>query len=145
MRLDHGTELLLVKLGLHLLHEYHFLVQVFIQTAFFIQYISDAAAHTCRKVFSGRSQYNHMTTSHILAAMLSDSFYNSSCTGIADTEPFSCHTCDISFPACCAVKGNVADNNIFFRFKFRFFLSKDCQLAAGKSLAEIVVAVTAQR
>ena len=76
--------------------------------------------------------------------MITNTFNNSVHATVTDAETFTGSTADIRFAACCTIKGNVTDNNIFVRIKACIAVRIDNQLAAGKSLAYMVVGIALQ-
>ena len=96
----------------------------------FVQYISDAARHSCGKIVAGSAKDNDSTAGHIFTAMLTDTFDNSHCAGIADTEAFSGDAVDKGSSAGGAVQSYIADDDVFFRLEACAFGRINNQFAA---------------
>ena len=73
--------------------------------------------------------------------MVADTFNNSGCTGISYAETLAGNTVDKCFSACCSVKGYITDYDIFLRFELASLSRVDDKLTAGKTFAEVVIAV----
>ena len=73
--------------------------------------------------------------------MLSHSFHNCIGTRVTNCKTLTCHTVDKGSSTSCTIKSNVADNNVIFCFVTGIFRSLQDQLATGKTLSEVVVAV----
>ena len=115
------------------------MVDVLVSHSLFIQHIGDAARHAGCKVIANRAKNDYSAASHILAAMVADSLHNSGCARIAHTESFARHAGNVCFAAGCAIERYVADERIRL-VPDRIFRRSNSQNAAGKSLAQIIVA-----
>ena len=70
---------------------------------------------------------------------------NYSChAGVSDAEALACHTCDVGLTTGGTVQRHISDDDVFLRIIGSFLRCPNDQLTAGKSLAEVVVAVAGQ-
>ena len=76
--------------------------------------------------------------------MIADTFYNSACAGVTDTEPLSCHTVDERLTTGCTIERHISDNDIFICCKVCILRRINNNFTTGKPLAKIIVAVTAK-
>ena len=138
MGLDQIPQLLSVIFIFHLFDRDHRFIDIPVKHVLCIQYISDAAAHTCRKVFAGLSKNHNPASGHVFAAVLAYTFYHSAGPGISHCKPFSGHAVDKGGSACGAVKSHISHNNIFFCLISGLFRNFYDQPAAGQPLAKII-------
>ena len=138
---NHVFQLCNIVFAFYQFNRNHFLVQIAVQVALFIQDISDTAAHAGRKVLSGCAEDNDTAAGHILASMLTDTLDNGVSTGVSDTETLSCDTVDVRLTARCAVEGNVSDDDVFFRFILSCFRRVDNQFSAREAFSEVIVRI----
>src|SRR5699024_1775417 len=64
--------------------------------------------------------------------------------GIADAEPFSCHSADICLTAGCSVERHISDDDIFFRTVAAVLRRIYHKFSSGKTLAEVIVGISFQ-
>ena len=76
--------------------------------------------------------------------MIADTFYNSTGTGITDTEPLSCHTVNKCLTTGCTVERNVSDDNVFICRKMCILRRINNNFTTGKSFSKVVITVTAK-
>ena len=118
MFFDHGTQLLFVFVGDDILQFDHFQVAAIpAEITILIQDVCNTAAHASCKIAPGGSQNNSPSAGHIFTTMVTDAFYHSLNAAVANTEPFSGDAANIGFTTGGAVKSDIADNDIFLRFK----------------------------
>ena len=77
--------------------------------------------------------------------MVADALHNGGSAGITHAEALAGRAGDERAPARRAVERNIADDDVVGRLKRAGPIRKDDQSAAGKSLAEVVVAVALER
>src|SRR5690606_37304660 len=88
---------------------------------------------------------DHAAASHVFAAVVADAQDNGADAAVADTEALAGHAADVGFAARCAVESDVADDDVVHGAEGRFRRWIDNDLAAGKSLADVVVGVAFER
>ena len=76
--------------------------------------------------------------------MIADTFYNSACTGVTDTEPLSCHTVNERLTTGCTIERHISDDDVFICCKVCILRRINNNFTTGKPLAKIIVAVTAK-
>ena len=121
------------------------LVDAQIELMLRVQHIGNAARHPGGKVPPGRPQDNDCTACHIFTAVVADPFHNGGRAGIAHAEAFARNTGNEGAAARCAVERDIADDDVVGRLKRAGPIRKNDQSAAGKALAEVVVAVALER
>ena len=121
-----------------------FFVQTLVKVVVLVKDIRHAARHARGKVFTGSAEDDDLAARHVFAAVLTDALDDCRRAGIAYAEALAGNAVDERLAACRAVKGDVADDDVFLRLEAAALGRIDGQLAAGKSLAELVVAVAAQ-
>ncbi len=79
--------------------------------------------------------------------MIADCFHHRRGAGVSDREAFAGHAVEVSLSARCAVKNDVAHQNVFFRLEGRIPRGIDDELASRESFADVIVgfALQAQR
>ena len=77
--------------------------------------------------------------------MIADTFHNCTGTGVTDTEPFSRHTVDECLTTGCTIERHISDNDVFICCKSCILRRINNNLSSGKSLAKVIVAVSAKR
>eukprot|EP00732_Lithocolla_globosa_P002212 Lithocolla_globosa_v1_NODE_1384_length_2617_cov_4.443794.p2 type:complete len:159 gc:universal NODE_1384_length_2617_cov_4.443794:1683-2159(+) len=92
----------------------HLSVAEFAELAMFVIHIGDASAHSGSKVASDRAQHHHTTARHVLTPVVSDTFDDSGCTRVSDTEALGCHACKESRATSRAIQTHIADNDVVF-------------------------------
>ena len=142
MSFYHLPELGAVRLRLYTFHLYQLLIQVSVQTVFFVQHIRGAAAHARSEVLPYGPQHDHETARHILASVFADALHYAGSAGIPDAESLAGHSCDVGLTGCCPVQGHIADDDVFPRIISGILRRTEHQLPAGQSLTEIVVGVS---
>ena len=123
-------------------HMDHFLIQTLIQVILHIKNICDTTTHAGCKVLSGASKDYHLTTCHIFATMITDTFNNCGCSGVTNCKSLTGNAVDICLATGCSVKCYITDNNIVFMDKFCGTWRIYDQLTTGKSFSEVVIAVS---
>ena len=101
--------------------------------------------HTGGKISSSLAQHDDCAARHILAAVVADTFHDDVRTGIAHAESLARNAGNKSAAACRAVERDIADDDVFGSLERAGAIREDDQSAAGKPLAEIVVAVSLKR
>ena len=77
--------------------------------------------------------------------MVADTFHDDVRTGIAHAESLARNAGNKSAAACRAVERDIADDDVFGSLERAGAIREDDQSAAGKALAEVVVAVALER
>src|SRR5579859_4347664 len=106
-----------------------------------VQIVGDSASHAGGKVSSGASEYDHQPVRHVLAAVVAHALNHGGSARVADCKALARHTTEVSFAAGSAIETDVADQNIFFRYKLRFARVADDQPAAREPFTHVVVGV----
>ena len=73
--------------------------------------------------------------------MIADRFDNRSHAGIPDGETFARHAADVNFAAGRAVKGDIANDDVFLWLEGRALRRIDDNLAARQAFADVIVGV----
>src|SRR5262249_19541825 len=107
-----------------------------------IQNVGDAAAHPRREVATSRTENDGTAPGHVFTAVVANALNNRADAAVADTETFAREAPNIAFAARRAVKGDIADENVVFRYKRRAAGRIDHNSAARKTLAEVIVGVS---
>src|SRR5579872_780040 len=110
-----------------------------------VENVGDAAAHACGKIPSTAAKDEDDTFRHILTAVIADALDYGGCSRVAHSEAFARNSVEESFAAGGAVQSDVADDDVFFRGESRLPRRINNNLAAGKSLADVVVGVAFER
>ena len=76
--------------------------------------------------------------------MFANALYDNRSARIADTETLAGNPVDECLTAGCAKQCDVSDNDVFVLLELRTLRRIYCQLTAGQSLSEVVVAVALQ-
>ena len=144
MFLDQFFQFFDIVFVFHFFNGNHIFVQIPIQMAVLIEYISDTTAHTCCKVLSCLTKNDHTATGHIFTSMFSHTLYNCVGSGVTDCKTFPCHTIDKYFTAGGSIQGYVTGDDILFCFVSSVLRREDNQFSTGKSFSIIIVGITAQ-
>jgi hypothetical protein len=105
-------------------------------------YISYSPTHSSSKITSKFPQYHSHSSGHVLTAVISNSFDNSTCAGITHTESFTCNPINIGLASCSSVKGHISNDDVFFCLKRHFVWNSSNKSSTGQSLAKIIVTVS---
>ena len=97
--------------------------------------------HAGGEISPGLAQHDHQALGHVLAAVIAHAFDHRRRAGVAHREPLARHAVEERLAAGRAVEHDVADQNVFLRQERRVARRIDDQLAAGKSLADVIVGV----
>src|SRR5437868_11437863 len=73
--------------------------------------------------------------------MIADGFDHRGNAAVANTETLSRHATDVSFAAGGAIKGNIANNDVFFRNERGKLRRKDNDFAARQAFADVIVRI----
>lgn len=79
--------------------------------------IGDATGHAGCEIAAGRSENDHRSAGHVLAAMVTHGFDDGLDAGIADAKSLTGHAADEDFTLGRAIQRNVADDHVLFRCK----------------------------
>ncbi len=90
-------------------------LQRLVEIALLVEHISDAAGHAGREVAARWPENDDAAARHVFAAVIADGFDDGIDAAVADAEPLAGHAADIRFAAGGAVKGDVADDDVFLR------------------------------
>ena len=142
MLFDHFFQLVDFKLRSYSFNIYHLLINILIKITVQIQYISDTAAHSGCKVLSSLAKNNNASSGHVLASMITNTFYNCFCARVSDCKTLTCHTIDKSFTTGCSVKCNISYYNILFVFKCNTLRWIHDQFSAWETFTKIIIAVS---
>src|SRR5690242_2523517 len=124
-----------------LLEPNHRLVAARFELAVDVVDIGDATRHAGGEVAAGEAEYGDNAARHVFAAMIAGTFDHRDDTGIAHREALAGHALEIGFAGDGAIKHGVADDDVLGRLAFRRLRLSDHDATAGKSFADIVVAV----
>ena len=100
-----------------------------------------AAGHACGEVAPGAPENDHQPVGHIFAAVVAHALDDRGSAGVAHGESFAGHAAEVGFAAGGAVEADVAEEDIFLGDELRFARVIQNQPAAGKTLADVIVAV----
>src|SRR5215469_1155831 len=106
-----------------------------------VVYVGDATAHAGGEVAAGGPDDDDEAVGHVLASVVADALDDGGGSGIADREALAGYAVQEGFAACCAIKGDVADEDAFFRQEARGLGRVGDDAPAGEALAEVVVGV----
>src|SRR5262245_25349591 len=126
------------------LKRYGFEVTTVLEGSVFVQHIGYPARHAGGKISSRCPNNDHLTSGHILAAVIPYTFDHGTNTTVAHTEALASHTANIRLTTGSAVKSDIANDNVFLRSKGRTLRRIQNHLAAGETFAKIVVSVALQ-
>ena len=80
-----------------------------------VENISDATAHAGGEISTAGAKHEHDAVGHVLAAVVAHALDDRSRSRIADGEAFAGDSVEEGLAASRAIKGDVADDDIFFR------------------------------
>src|ERR1700682_5775894 len=126
-RISHGTQL------------HHRRVALLLQLAELVEHQRQPAAHSGGEVPSGAPEHDHRAASHVLAAVITDTFDNRYRSAVPDREALARNAGEIRFTRRRTVKNSVADQNRLIGDELRRPRMPDDQATAGKSLADVVI------
>src|SRR5262245_10774567 len=121
-----------------------FEVATVLERPVFVQYVSYPARHACGKIPPRVPDNDDPTPGHILAPVVSHTFDYGANTAVAHAEAFAGHTTDIRLAVGSAVKGHIANDDVFFWSKSRTLRRIQNHLAARETLTKVVVRVALQ-
>ena len=84
-----------------------------------VENIGDAAAHAGGEISAAGAEHEHDAVRHVLAAVVADALDHRGRSGVANGKAFAGDSVEEGFAAGCAVEGNVADDDVFFRQRSR--------------------------
>src|SRR5947207_3825667 len=105
-----------------------------------VQHIGDTARHAGREIASGLAEHHHDAAGHVFAAMIPGALDNRDRTRVAHREALAGDAAEIAFALDRAVHHGIADDDRLFRHDAGIVRRLDDDAAAGKALADIVVA-----
>ncbi len=109
-----------------------------------VQHEREAAGHARAEVDAGIAQHHHHATGHVLAAVVADAFHHGERAGVAHSEALATLAGREQLAAGRAIQAGVAHDGGVLTGEARALRRPDHQLAAGHTLADIVVGVTLQ-
>src|ERR671924_344842 len=115
-----------------------------LELAVFVQDVSDAAGHARGKIAPRFADDHDPSPGHVLAPVVAHTLDDCPHSAVAHREPLAGHAANISLAAGCAVKCDVADDDVFLGSKRRTLGRVENHFAAGKSFAKIVVGISFQ-
>jgi len=110
-----------------------------------VEDVSDSAAHASGEIPSARSQHEHHSFGHVLAAMITDAFHHGGCSGVANRKSFSGDSVEKGFSTGCAIERNVSNQNVFFGCESGSPRWIHHQASTGQTLADIVISLAFER
>ena len=122
-------------------HRNKLFVQAKVQIVVFIKNVGNSAAHSSCKVSSCRAKNDCRSACHIFKSVVAASFCNGNCTGITNAETLAGKSVYVRFAACCAVKGNVSDDDVFFCLVRGVFRRINNDFSAAQTFSKIVVCI----
>src|SRR5580658_3427967 len=134
MRFENGLEVNRIEIA-----------ALFREVSALVENVSDAAAHAGCKISSAGSEHQHKTFRHVLATVIADAFDYRGRSRIANGKALAGYSVEKRFAAGCAVKCNVAYENVFLGGKFRSPRRICNQTTARQALAYVVVRVAFER
>ena len=101
--------------------------------------IGDTATHAGGEIPSARSQHEHHSLRHVLAAMIADALHHGGRSGVANRKSFSGNSVEKGFSAGCAIERNVSDQDVLFGGEPGSAGRIHHQAPTGQTLADVVV------
>ncbi len=123
---------------------HHVLVQPAFEIALLVEHVGDAARHAGREIAPRRAEHDDDAAGHIFAAVIAGAFDDRIGAGVPDGEALARDAAEIAFARDGAIEHRIADDDAFFRRDAGFRIGPHDQLAARKTLADIVVAFADQ-
>src|SRR6185312_279398 len=110
-----------------------------------INHVSNAAAHAGSEIASAGAEHNNESVGHVFATVVANAFNDRGGSGVADRETLTSHTVEKCFATGCAIKSDVANQNIFFCRKGGFFWRMNDDAPAGKPFADVIICIAFER
>ena len=142
MLVDEGTDFLDVIHGDQRFQIHHAGVALPRERIVLVQDVRDAAAHARREVAPGRTEDDHATAGHVLAAVVADAFDHRMGAAVANAEPLGGDPPEKALAGGGAVEHDVADQDLLLRPERARLRRIDDEPAAGETLADVVVGVS---
>ena len=96
------------------------------------------------KLPPGLADDEHAAAGHVFAAMIADALDDGDGAGIAHREALAGDAAEIAFAGDRAIEHGVADDDRVFRHEADLLMRLDDELAAGETLADIVVGLAGE-
>ena len=144
---DVAPELVHLLACLHLLELNHANIDLSREHALRIVYISYSATHAGGKVAACVTKNDYTSTSHVLAAMITNTLVHRDGTRVAYSKAFSTFATEEGLTRASAVESHVADNDVVLGHETlveALFLGIDSNFAATQALASTIVRVAGQ-
>src|SRR5690606_1569492 len=103
-----------------------------------------AAGHARAEVVPGLAQHANETAGHVFAAVVARAFHHGMGTGVAHRETLTRGTGGEQLAAGGAVQAGIADDGRVLRAEGAVLRRRDHQLAAGPTLAHVIVGIAFQ-
>ena len=111
------------------------------EVAFFIEDVSDATAHAGSEVAAGFAKDNDFAAGHVFATVVADAFDDGVDAGVPNREALAGHAADENFTGGGAVKGDVADDDVFVGDEGGAGIGIDDDAAAAEAFTDVVVGI----
>ena len=110
-----------------------------------VEDISGTAAHSSSEISAAGAEHQNDAVGHVLAAVVADTLNDRGRSGVADSKAFAGNSVEERFAAGRAVKGNVADEDIFFRSEAGSARRIHHESATGEALSNVIVGFALER
>src|SRR5947208_2529052 len=120
------------------------MVAVTAEITYFVQDISDTSRHAGGEIPARRPKHHDAAAGHVFAAVIAHRLDNRVHAAVADAEALTGHAADVGLPGRRPVESNVTDDDVILRHECRTGGRKDNDLAARKTLADVIVGVSLQ-
>ena len=119
----------------------HLAVHLAGKVAALVEHVGQAAGHARREIAARRPEHDDPAAGHVLAAVVADGLDDRLDAGVAHAETLARHAADVHLARGCAIKGDIADDDVLLRDERRARGRVDDDLAAGQALADVIVGV----
>lgn len=120
----------------------HLLVDLALEVLVDVKDVSNTTRHTSSEVATSAAKTENTTTSHVLATVVTHTLNNGGDTRVTDSETLGGNTAEETGTSSSAVQANVTDNHVLLGLEDRVAGRVDDEATTGKTLSDVVVAVT---
>jgi hypothetical protein len=120
----------------------HLLVDLPLEVLVDVEDVGDTTRHTSGEVTASAAKAENATTSHVLATVVTHTLNDGGDTRVTNSETLSGNTTEETSTSGGAVQANVADDHVLLGLEDRGTRRVDDEAATGKTLSNVIVAVT---
>jgi hypothetical protein len=120
----------------------HLHVDLGLEVAVDIQDIGNATRHTSREVATSGSENDDTATSHVLAAVVTNTLNDGSCTGVSDGKSLGGDTAEEAATCSSTVQTDVSNENVLLCLENGRAGRVDDQATTRQALTNVIVGIT---